>query len=157
MVEIVAAVNSARVIVRTANPAMAELPVEPCRSNTVGARSALWLGPDEWLLLVPNAEAEIAKLAAGFASEAYAAVDVSHRQLALRVVGPDAADVLNGSVPLDLSLAAFPPGMCTRTICEKAEIVLWRISAETWHIEVARSFAPYVRALLEHTALLSVA
>ena len=50
---------------------------------------------------------------------------------------------------LDLHPVAFPVGMCTRTVFGKAEIVLWRTEAEAYHIEVARSFAPYVWACLE--------
>jgi sarcosine oxidase subunit gamma len=38
--------------------------------------------------------------------------------------------------------------MCTRTILAKAEILLWRTGDETFRIEVARSFAPYVVAFL---------
>ena len=73
---------------------------------------------------------------------------MSHRDVALCIAGADAATLLSGAVPLDLAAEAFPPGMCARTPCEKAEIVLWRRSAEDWHLEVARSFAPYVRDLL---------
>src|SRR5689334_18439732 len=32
------------------------LPQEPCRAATAGERAALWLGPDEWLLLAPEHE-----------------------------------------------------------------------------------------------------
>jgi sarcosine oxidase subunit gamma len=39
--------------------------------------------------------------------------------------------------------------MCTRTVFGKAEIVLWRTAAETFRIEVWRSFAPYVLGCLE--------
>jgi len=39
--------------------------------------------------------------------------------------------------------------MATRTMFMKADIVLWRTGAETFHIEVWRSFAPYVWSLLE--------
>jgi sarcosine oxidase subunit gamma len=38
--------------------------------------------------------------------------------------------------------------MCTRTILAKAEIVLWRTDGDTFRIEVARSFAPYIVAFL---------
>jgi sarcosine oxidase subunit gamma len=38
--------------------------------------------------------------------------------------------------------------MCTRTVFAKAEIVLWRTSAEVFHLEVWRSFATYVVELL---------
>jgi heterotetrameric sarcosine oxidase gamma subunit len=39
--------------------------------------------------------------------------------------------------------------MCTRTIFAKAQIILWRTGAETFRIEIARSFAPYVWGCLE--------
>jgi sarcosine oxidase subunit gamma len=127
------------------------IPIKPCSSATNGQRSALWLGPDEWLLLAP--EAEMAQIHAALSSAlegiACALVDVSHRQTALRVDGDKAANVLNAGVPLDLSLAAFPVGMVTRTIFEKAEIVLWRRGPQSFHVEVWRSFAPYVLALLK--------
>jgi sarcosine oxidase subunit gamma len=42
--------------------------------------------------------------------------------------------------------------MCTRTLFEKSEIVLWRTAPDTFHIEVWRSFAPYVTALLAEVA-----
>ena len=76
-------------------------------------------------------------------------VDVSHRDTALRCRGPRAAWAINAFCALDLHLAAFPVGMCTRTLFGKAEIVLWRTAADTFRIEVARSFAPYVWACLE--------
>ena len=31
------------------------LPAEPCRSAVAGEEAALWLGPDEWLLIAPEA------------------------------------------------------------------------------------------------------
>ena len=76
-------------------------------------------------------------------------VDVSHRQTAIILEGPGAADTLNAAVPLELSDAAFPVGMCVRTIFEKAEIVLWRTGLERFHVEVWRSFGPYVWELLD--------
>jgi sarcosine oxidase subunit gamma len=76
-------------------------------------------------------------------------VDVSHRQVALVLEGAGAEPLLNGAVPIDLSVAAFPVGMCSRTILGKVEIVLWRRDAAVWHIEVARSLAPYAQALLD--------
>jgi sarcosine oxidase subunit gamma len=39
--------------------------------------------------------------------------------------------------------------MCTRTIFGKAEIVLWRRGPRSFHIEVWRSFAPYLLACLQ--------
>jgi sarcosine oxidase gamma subunit len=33
--------------------------------------------------------------------------------------------------------------MCTRTLFGKAEALLWRRSAEEYHLEIGRSFAGY--------------
>ncbi len=57
--------------------------------------------------------------------------------------------VINAFCALDLHHSAFPIGMCTRTVFGKAEIMLWRTEADTFRIEVARSFAPYVWACLD--------
>jgi sarcosine oxidase, subunit gamma len=38
--------------------------------------------------------------------------------------------------------------MCTRTMYDKAEIVLWRRAPDRFHLEVWRSFARYVEGLL---------
>ena len=127
------------------------IPGKPLTSGTNGSRSALWLGPDEWLLLAPEREtaAIYQQVSSALDGIACALVDVSHRQTALLIEGAKATAVLNAGVPLDLSLQAFPVGMATRTIFEKAEIVLWRTGPESFHVEVWRSFAPYVLALLE--------
>ena len=43
--------------------------------------------------------------------------------------------------------------MCTRTLLCKAEIVLWRIAAEVFRLDVPRSWLPYVWACLEEARL----
>ena len=123
------------------------LPTQPCRATEADGRSALWLGPDEWLLLAPSGTLD-AETAAPGAS----VVDIGHRQVGLVLEGPAAADALAAGCPLDLHLTAFPVGMCTRTVFGKAEIVLWRQDAARFHIEAWRSFAAYVHGLLEHAA-----
>jgi sarcosine oxidase subunit gamma len=128
-------------------------PLQPLRAIGQGARAALWLGPDEWLLIAEDEPAELgAALEAALAGVSHGLVDVSHRQCAIEVAGPGAARLLNAGVPLDLDLAAFPVGMATRTLLLKAEIVLWRREAERFHLEVARSFGPYVAAVLAQSA-----
>ena len=117
-------------------------PVQPLASVADGLRAALWLGPDEWLLLAE------AGTAAPVAEGAHA-IDISHRQVGFLLDGPGAAAVLNEGCPLDLDPAAFPPGRCTRTLFGKIEIILWRRAAEAFEIEVARSFAEALRSLIE--------
>jgi sarcosine oxidase subunit gamma len=128
------------------------LPQLSCRAATLGERSALWLGPDEWLILVPLSDPVAKALEQAMQDCPHAVVDVSHRQCAIELTGATAADVLSAGCPLDLDAGVFPVGMCTRTILGRSEIVLWRTADETFHLEVARSFAPYVRAFLRETA-----
>ncbi len=82
----------------------------------------------------------------------HALVDIGHRQFALEVRGPHAAAILSGACPLDLDLAKFPVGMCTRTVLAKADIVLWRTRDDAFHLEVWRSFGGYVAGLLHEIA-----
>ena len=123
------------------------------RAAAEGARAALWLGPDEWLLIAEDDEPGLgAAVEAALAGVPHALVDVSHRQCAIELAGPGAARLLNAGVPLDLDLEAFPVGMVARTLLLKAEITLWRREAERFRLEVARSFAPYVAAVLSASA-----
>ena len=131
------------------------LPRTACRAGEAGGRAALWLGPDEWLLMAPDGEtaALVAQLEVAMAGTPHALVDISQRQVAIGVHGPDVEAVLNTGCPLDLSPEAFPVGMCTRTILGKCEIILWRRSAAAFHVEAGRSFAAYIWRFLEESAL----
>jgi sarcosine oxidase subunit gamma len=119
-----------------------------------GGRAALWLGPDEWLLIAEGADAAPfgAALESALGTTPHSLVDVSHRQIGLIATGPVAARALSAGCPLDLRLTAFPAGMATRTIFDKAEVGLWRRDATTFHVEVWRSFAPYLVAALAEAA-----
>jgi sarcosine oxidase subunit alpha len=151
------------------------LPTVPCRSVIGRTRAALWMGPDEWLIVAPETETDLAAKAvkAAFggnakggniqpgntqgtksgALHAASVVDVSHRSRTLEITGPQAAWCLNGFCALDVDLSAFPVGMCTRTRLGAAEVLLWRIAPEVFHVDVARSFVPYVWACLEEVRL----
>jgi sarcosine oxidase subunit gamma len=130
------------------------LPTVACRAAAAGSRAALWLGPDEWLLLAGESEgpAVAADLSRALGEQAHSLVDVSHRQVALELRGPHAEWLLASQCPLPLDLESFPVGMCTRTVFAKVEIVLWRNDAETFHVEVWRSFSRYAVELLTEVA-----
>jgi sarcosine oxidase subunit gamma len=125
------------------------LPSRPCRSESDGSRAALWLGPDETLLLAPEGESAALSWTLKEASGSRgSAVDISHRHAGLIIEGAKAAYALNGLCPLNLNEEDFPAGMCTRTVFAKAEIILWRPAAQLFRLEVARSFTSYVAGLL---------
>ncbi len=125
-----------------------------CRSASNSQRAALWLGPDEQLILAPvdDGATLASQLRGALGALPHSLVDVSHRQLALEVSGSPAQTLLNVGCPLDLHISAFPVGMCTRTVLGKADIVLWRTGHESFHLEVWRSFADYVARFLADAA-----
>ena len=127
------------------------LPVDACRATVGAAGAALWLGPEETLLLLsPQSERSCQEmLEQALSGLPNSLVDISHRQSTLELSGPDAEAMLAVGCPLDLHPSAFPVGMCTRTVFAKCEIVLWRKGPDLFHIEVWRSFRAYVVGLLE--------
>ena len=130
------------------------LPETACRAATDGHRAALWLGPDEQLLLAPDGEADKieAAMALALQGHAYSLVDVSHRQVGIGIHGPQAEWLLESQCPLPLNLRDFPVDTCTRTVFAKAEIVLWRPAEQVFRLEVWRSFSLYVVQVLHEVA-----
>jgi sarcosine oxidase, subunit gamma len=108
------------------------------------------LGPDEWLLIAEGVDPEMmaAAIEAASGTTPHSLVDVSHRQVGLDIGGALAARALSAGCPLDLRLSAFPLGMASRTIFDKAEIVLWRRDETAFRVEVWRSFAAHLVASL---------
>ncbi len=120
----------------------ATLPQKPKTSAAKGERAALWLGPDEWLVL--DAEGSDILGDCAKAKGLHSAVGISHRNVAISVTGAKAAAAINSGCPQDLSLEAFPVGACSRTVFGKGEIVLYRTAADAFRVECWRSFADYV-------------
>jgi sarcosine oxidase, subunit gamma len=128
-----------------------ELPQTVNRFSQARGRKAYWLGPDEWLLeAIGEDPSELfSTITEKLASHSCSLVDVSHRSDSMEIRGPMSEYVLNHGCPLDLSERAFPIGMCTRTILGKSPIVLSRTEREVFHLDVWRSFSPYVWLLLD--------
>jgi sarcosine oxidase subunit gamma len=124
----------------------APLPSAPCCASCKGTRAALWLGPDEYLLIAQEDQgpAIAAAIAAALSGMPHSLVAVGHRNVAIEIAGPQAATLLNAGCPLDLDETAFPIFMCTRTILAKAQIVLWRTASRSFHVTCWRSFTPYI-------------
>ena len=123
-----------------------ELPTQPGTSTNSAGRSALWIGPDEWLII--DQKNPVDALMPKRPNREFSAVDVSHRNMAFLISGAGAVNTINAACPRDLSLTAFPVGSVSRTIFGKAEIVLLRTGKESFRMECWRSFAPYVWDML---------
>ncbi|RVD73275.1 sarcosine oxidase subunit gamma family protein [Mesorhizobium sp. M4A.F.Ca.ET.029.04.2.1] len=126
------------------------LPAKPKTSAAKAGRTALWLGPDEWLVIDEAGKDPLADCAK--VTALHSAVGISHRNVAFSVTGPAAAVTVNPGCPQDLSLDAFPVGAASRTILGKAEIVLLRTAADAFRVECWRSFSDYVFTLLSEAA-----
>jgi sarcosine oxidase subunit gamma len=133
----------------------AKLLLTPCRADIFAGRAALWLGPDEWLLIAEGEEPEpiAASLGAALAPREYSLVDVSQRQIGLELEGALLARALNAGCPLDVREVSFPVGMATRTMIAKVEAVVWRRGQKRFHVEIGRSFADYAATFLSEAAL----
>jgi sarcosine oxidase, subunit gamma len=103
------------------------------------------LGPDEWLLRA--AAGTIIPTGKGLP---LAITDISDRAICMIVEGPRAAEILMSGCPLDLD--HFAVGRTTRTIYETVEIILIRDGTDCFHIEVWRSFAPWLWTALTTAA-----
>ena len=127
-----------------------QLPLQPNTVVRAGELTALWLGPDEWLL-IDESGTDLAALAAK-ADALHSAVDVSHRNTAVLVAGERAAEAIASASPHDLSPKVFPVGACARTVLGKIEVVIFRTGEQEYRVECWRSFAPYAFALLAEGA-----
>ena len=126
------------------------LPRKPKTSATKATRTALWLGPDEWLVIDEGGRDPLEECAG--VTALHSAVGVSHRNVAISVTGPGAENTIGSGCPQDLSLKTFPVGACSRTILGKTEIVLLRTGEDSFRVECWRSFSDYVFAFLADAA-----
>jgi len=133
-----------------ADPAAATglgLPTTVGVRSAEGNRTALCLGPDEWLLEAPEAERETLLAALAGVAAPLSVVDVSDREITLALEGPAVLDLLATGCPRDL--ARMPTGSGARTVFDSAQVVLTRETDDRFHLTVWRSFAPHVRAILD--------
>jgi sarcosine oxidase subunit gamma len=99
---------------------------------------ALWLGPDEWLI-VSNATASA--MVDGSDREDVSITDVGHGRAALRLSGPDVRNALAKGCPLDLDPRAFPPGRCAQTAIGRISVILDHVERDVFDVYCSRSYA----------------
>ena len=114
--------------------------------------SMLWLGPDEWLVVVPDRRRERIERSLRDALEGQhaALTDVSHGRAVLVLSGPDARAVLAKGCSLDLHPRVFGPGRCAQSRFAKCQALIHQTTdAPEFEIHVQRSFAHYAWTWLE--------
>ena len=128
------------------------LPEVPGRvAGDPDGRHALWLGPDEWLVMGPAGTAgEIEAAVRSAAGDAFVVtVDVSANRLAFELSGPAARELLESGCPVDLHPRAFRAGFCAQTLLARAGVLLHQVSDEPrYRVWIRPSFARYLAAWL---------
>ncbi len=125
-----------------------ELPSSISEITRSRTRSALRLGPDEWMLTCPMEERSALgkSLAAIYPDAVHSLTDISSREVSIRISGPEAEELLSTSCPRNL--AELASGRGVRTIFDSVQVILTREKKDQFRLDVWRSFAPHVLGLL---------
>jgi sarcosine oxidase, subunit gamma len=138
--------NDADVMQQLASTLGFALPVVPNTTASWADLRALWLGPDEWLILGPDGRqrALIQALHDGLDSAFGSIVDVSANRTVLEVGGPKARELLAHGVSIDLDPRSFGSERCAQTLLAKAQVIIERSDESAFDLFVRTSFASYV-------------
>ncbi|MER6061298.1 sarcosine oxidase subunit gamma family protein [Streptomyces sp. NPDC001792] len=103
-----------------------QLPLEPNTAVHAGDVTAVWLGPDEWLVVgLRGTERDLeSRIRSAAGDEPVSVTDVSAQRTTLLVGGPRARDLLAHGCSLDLHPRAFGPGRCAQTTLARTQVVL---------------------------------
>lgn len=131
------------------------LPATPGTAQHGPGTTALWLGPDEWLVVMAREhDAELASaLADAMDGVHHAAVDVSHSRAIVGIGGMHARDVLMKGTNVDLHPRVFGPDRCVQARLARCHVLLHQIDdAPSYDVYVHRSFAVYAWRWLSDAA-----
>jgi len=135
-----------------------DLPLSPCTSSGNPDRiHALWMGPDEWLIVAPqDGHGELAlKLVSALSKIHASIVDVSESRTIVRLSGENARDTLSKGCSIDLHPREFHQGQVVNSLLAQAHVTLHQISDDedangtAYDVFVHRSFAEYLWSWLE--------
>jgi sarcosine oxidase subunit gamma len=141
-----------------ADPALAPrlpfpLPLDPNTWTAGGGREALWLGPDEWLVVGPpgSAPAVAAELGRALDGEHHAVVDTSANRAVVELAGEGRFGLLTQGCGLDLHPRAWRPGSCAQTLLFRVPVLLQERDQAT-RVFVRASFAAHLAGWLTAVA-----
>jgi sarcosine oxidase subunit gamma len=132
------------------------LPTAPSTYAESETATAIWLGPDEWLITSPFRTPEQLEtglreaVGAGGPEFDGTVVDVSAQRTTVALRGEHARDLLAGGCALDLHPRVFGRGAAAQTLLGQAGVLLMALDDTGTHyqIVVRSSFAGYVTSWL---------
>ena len=131
-------------------PSVAEIlggdpPLTPNTTALYADFTLCWLRPDEWLVMIPDADNVATLLAALQQIDGHtAATDVSGGYAVISLSGSQARQVLAKGCTLDLHPRQFTTGHCAQSLLAKADVLLIARGEQAFEIVVRRSFADYL-------------
>ena len=120
-----------------------DLPLGANKTSRNDSMTALWLGPESWLLVAGNTPIPVTFSTARDTLNAAggALFDVSASRVAYHVSGADASALLSRRCPLDFHPGAFAVQACAQSLLGHIGALYYRRSADAFVVMVARSFA----------------
>ena len=132
-----------------------ELPQTPNTTTADNDITAMWLGPDEWLIKTDDGRepALSAALLEAVKGQRAAVTVVSDAYMIFTVSGNDARAVLNQGAGIDLHPRSFGPGTCVRTSLGKTGVILHQSDdMPSYDVYAWRSYANYLSMWLDKAA-----
>lgn len=123
----------------------------PRRIAINGEKAAGWMSPDEYLLILPYAEANaaLATLTEALKGQHHVCALVSDARAVFRIEGPKAAQVLKKLCPVDIDTLA--PNELRRSRAAQVPAAFWQ-EGEGYTLVCFRSVAAYMMGLLTHAS-----
>jgi sarcosine oxidase subunit gamma len=123
----------------------APLPRRVGETGQAGAHTALWLGPDEWLIVSEtDADTLVDQLRAAVGDTPAQVLDLSANRTVIELTGPSARSALEKGCPADLHPRSFADGTAIVTSLARVPVVLWKLDAEQFRVLPRASLAQYV-------------
>ena len=127
----------------------------PRISNTATVHdtySVLWLGPEEWLLIVPESdEVRIASELSHDGADGWAvAIIVSDHYSIITIQGSETVDVLAQACSIDLHPKKFSTGQCCRCAFARTTAIVRPLDSQgTYELIVESSYEQYAKDWLK--------
>ncbi len=131
-----------------------DLPKAPRSSATWGDVKALWLSPDQWMILCTRSKttALLAELKAALGKIHSLAVDVSDMRAIIRLEGEGVRETLMKGSSLDLISNDYKAGAVRRMRFAEIAALLHVVEENVIDVYVFRSYAEYTWAFLTKAA-----
>ncbi len=122
-----------------------DLPKAHRTSTSWGDMKALWLSPDQWLILCPGdkAQALTEQISAALKTIHHLAVNVSDMRAIIRLEGEHARTTVMKGTSIDLTHGDYPPGTIRRMKFAEVGALLHIVEENVIDVYVFRSYADY--------------